>query len=366
MAKIVAKFGGSSVKDAEALTRCLNILKKTPQIKVAVISATYNSTNQLTEITAFLEKKQVEKAQVELELFFDRHLELAKNLNSTETLFLQLENLHSCGKKLLLNYSISEYDEMLSLGEQCSSLLFSDLLKRSLPERDIYLKDAREVVLTDSFIGKANVCKEDVKKAIIKHWPELSAKRALIITQGFIGKDYKGVTRTLGREGSDYSAALFAYGIDADLLQIWTDVEGIASYDPNKVEDAHFYKELSFEQAKLMAKYGAKILFKKTLDPLLEKKIPVWVGSTLAPEALGTRLLPDDGEIQLGMTSDSSFFYFFGDRGIVARSSLESLLGTQGEVTEFGLRFLKNNVFNKELEIKLHRIWCSYVQDDQK
>lgn len=291
---IVAKFGGSSVKDGEAMLRCSNVVDGNPDIKIVVISATQNTTNQLEFIARAAASGDAETlASLILELT-NRHTTIANEIFSSEMVHEELKYLYEEVKLIgetILNarmFTPKIMDQLYSIGERMSSLLLSDLIRLRIPNKKVVLLDARDVIKTNSEFQKAepqiDLIAEKTRELI---YPHLN-NDTVIVTQGFIGKDLLGNTTTLGREGSDYSAALFGEAIDASLVQIWTDVAGIASSDPRLVKNAKFISTLSYDEATALASLGAKVLFPTTLLPTKRKDIPVFVGSSIHPEAGGT------------------------------------------------------------------------------
>ncbi len=296
---IVSKFGGSSVKDAKAMLACSLIIENNPNIKVVVISATQNTTNQLEQVARTAEINDWEALNSVTNDLIIRHQNLAKDLFSSiavlaalDLLFLEIK---SHGERISKAKKITPQvmDDLYSLGERISSIIISDLLRLRLPEKKIVFLDARNIIKTNSdFLcaePQIDLIAKNAKSAII---PFLN-DNILFVTQGFIGEDLFGNTTTLGREGSDYSAALFGEAIDASLVQIWTDVPGVASSDPRIVEDAQFLKNLSYDEATALATLGAKVLFPTTLLPTKRKNIPVYVGSSLNPKLGGTCITKD-------------------------------------------------------------------------
>ncbi|MFA6237675.1 MAG: aspartate kinase [Bacteriovorax sp.] len=291
---IVAKFGGSSVKDAAAMLRSSQIIENNPKIKIVVISATQNTTNQLEFVARAAEKGDIETLNHVTTELVNKHLNIAKELFTSPKVLEELEEL--CGELKALGSEILEeqaytpkmMDELYSLGERMSSLLVSDLLRLRIPNKTINFLDARKIIKTSSDFQRAEpqieLIAKNAKTDII---PYLNVD-TIFVTQGFIGADLLGNTTTLGREGSDYSAALFGEAIDAELVQIWTDVPGVASSDPRIIENAKFIKELSYDEATALATLGAKVLFPTTLLPTKRKNIPVFVGSSLDPSQGGT------------------------------------------------------------------------------
>lgn len=303
---IVAKFGGSSVKDGEAMLRVSNVVDNNPDIKIVVISATQNTTNQLEFIARAAERGDAETlASLILELT-NRHTHIANEIFSSEMVHNELKYLYEEVKLLgetILNarmFTPKIMDQLYSIGERMSSLLVSDLIRLRMPDKKVVLLDARDVIKTNSEFQKAepqiDLIAEKTRELI---YPHLNAD-TVIVTQGFIGKDLLDNTTTLGREGSDYSAALFGEAIDASLVQIWTDVAGIASSDPRLVKNAKFIATLSYDEATALASLGAKVLFPTTLLPTKRKDIPVFVGSSIHPEAGGTTVTKfQDGKFTL-------------------------------------------------------------------
>ncbi len=303
---IVAKFGGSSVKDAEAMLRVANVVDANPDIRIVVISATQNTTNQLEFIARAAERGDSETLGSLILELTNRHTTIANEIYSSELVHTELKHLYDEVKHLgdlILNARTTTpkaMDQLYSIGERMSSLLISDLIRLRMPGHKVTLLDAREVIKTNSDFQKAepqiDLIAERTRDVIL---PILHSE-SIIVTQGFIGQDLTGNTTTLGREGSDYSAALFGEAIDASLVQIWTDVAGIASSDPRLVKNAKFIETLSYDEATALASLGAKVLFPTTLLPTKRKDIPVFVGSSIHPEAGGTTITKvQDGKFSL-------------------------------------------------------------------
>lgn len=294
---IVSKFGGSSVKDGTAMLRSSYIVENNPNIKLAIISATYNTTNQLELVanTALTSDQEIlEKVILEIE---NKHKNIAQELFSSNVVYEELKNLNEEMRKIsneiLSSKTLTamQMDQLYSIGERMSSLIFADLLKLRIPKRNVIFIDAREIIKTNSEFKKAEPQVELISEnAKNKLMPILSDPNSLIVTQGFIGSDLIGNTTTLGREGSDYSAALFGEAINASLIQIWTDVEGIAECDPRMIKEAKYIERLSYDEATALAMNGAKVLFPRTLLPAKRKNIPVFVGSSLRPDTMGTMI----------------------------------------------------------------------------
>ena len=300
---VVSKFGGSSVKDGVAMLRCSQIIESNSLIKIVVISATQNTTNQLEFVALAAKNQDRERLNtVTLELI-KKHTDIALELFTSPKVITQLEELFSELKSIgeiifnEQNYSPKTMDQLYAVGERMSSLLVCDLLRLRMPEKNIHFLDARKVIKTSSDYQKAEP-QIDLIESVTQSdlLPLLNDEKTLFVTQGFIGSDLLGNTTTLGREGSDYSAALFGEAINASLVQIWTDVPGVASADPRVVSDVKYIATLSYDEATAMATLGAKVLFPTTLMPAKRKNIPVFVGSSLNPKLHGTTVTQNQDE----------------------------------------------------------------------
>ncbi|MER2492606.1 lysine-sensitive aspartokinase 3 [Catenovulum sediminis] len=284
---IVAKFGGTSVADFDAMSRCAEIIINEPKIRVVCVSAQSGVTNKLVRLT----QADVTFAERDNILAEIRAIEYAivERLGNPEWVRLALENLLAELKDVAhsdsLVGSMRLKDQIQSFGEQMSSLLFAEVLRQQKIHAVNF--DIRQVLKTDANYGKAEpnieLTKLQAEKLIA---PELEG--TVFVTQGFIGSDEQGHTTTLGRGGSDYSAALIAEALEADTLQIWTDVTGIYTTDPRLTKAARPIAELSFDEAAEMATFGAKILHPATLIPAMRRSIGVFVGSSRAPKEGGT------------------------------------------------------------------------------
>ena len=342
---IVAKFGGSSVKDGEGILRCVDVVDANPDIKIVVISATQNTTNHLEFIAKAAANGDAQTlASLILELT-NKHTTIANDICSSEMVHTQLHYLYkelSLLGETILNarmFTPKIMDQLYSIGERMSSLLVSDLLRLRIPDKKVILLDARDVIKTNSEFQKAEPQVELIaQKSRELIYPHLDTD-TIIVTQGFIGQDLLDNTTTLGREGSDYSAALFGEAIDASLVQIWTDVAGIASADPRIVKNAKFIASLSYDEATALASLGAKVLFPTTLLPTKRKDIPVFVGSSLHPELGGTTVTKfQDVKFSLKAVTflqkqDYSIISFVGCHLDLAPTLVSDLLNYLGETT---------------------------------
>lgn len=259
---------------------------------VIVLSATSGTTNQLLELAHAAAAQNLTQTEKLIEQITKKHQQIADELKIStasqkqlESLFDELQSL-SRGIALLKDASFRNQDALVSLGERMSSLLFFEAYQQTHPSQKAKWIDARQFLITDHQFGKAKPQISEIADRLQKLLPELTT--TVFITQGFIGATVHGQTTTLGRGGSDFSAALFAEGLNAETLEIWTDVAGIATTDPRLCKTARMLDEISFTEASELATFGAKVLHPATLMPAQRKNIPVFVGSSFNPEAPGT------------------------------------------------------------------------------
>lgn len=291
---IVSKFGGTSMADIDCMRKCAEIVLDNPNRKVVIVSATAGTTDQLSKLC---EKIDIDTKSYIIDQIRIRHLSLLRILGTSEQTCPSVEEL----SVELLEFAIgrseispSDRDYILSFGERLSSTIFAAVL-RQMNEEVVWL-DVREVLLTDNFFGKAEPQLEQIAlRAKAKLLPLLEKGR--VISQGFVGATIDGKTTTLGRGGSDYSAALFAEALSAKTLEIWTDVPGIFSADPRIVEDAFPIREISFSEAAELAIYGAKVLHPATLKAAIRKRTNVFIGKSMDPGMGGTWITGDPDTI---------------------------------------------------------------------
>lgn len=285
---VVSKFGGTSMGDLHAMNRSAEISLERKSSMV-VVSATSGTTDKLIQIAKTASTGETSACEKMVFSIKERHQAMINELPNNQS---ALENLQSYFTELdLLVQNIAllkeltpkAHDHILSLGERMSSLIFREVLQNKCPQKTVQLLDARTIIKTDSNFGKATPLISEIA-AKCTHLK----KDYLYVTQGFIGSDEEGNTTILGRGGSDYSAALFAEGLDAKTLEIWTDVAGIATTDPRICPDAKIIHEISYAEAGEMAQYGAKVLHPATIAPAIRKSIPVFVGSTFEKDLPGT------------------------------------------------------------------------------
>ncbi len=281
--------------DAACMLRSAEISHKKNSFVVAV-SATSGTTNQLIDLGQKAEKSSWAEVEKILSAIQQKHEKIAADLKISPSSAKQLESLLeemsslAKGIHLLKDCSTKAMDTLMSLGERMSSVLFAEALRsvkgKAGAKQEVVLADARDFIKTDDQFGKARPLIETIEEKCRSGLAYSPSK--VYVTQGFIGSTLDGNTTTLGRGGSDYSAALFAEAVTADILEIWTDVPGIATTDPRLYKEAQVLKEVSFKEASELATFGAKVLHPATLAPAMRKNIPVFVGSSFDPETKGT------------------------------------------------------------------------------
>ncbi len=292
---VVSKFGGTSMGDAQCMKRSAQV-SLSQNANLVVVSATSGTTNLLIALGNKALNHEWPQLEVLIEDIRKRHLTIATDLKldskgqtQLQSLFQELESIIK-GVFYLKDLSLKALDALQSLGERMSSVLFTQAMNNELAgqNRKAILYDAREILKTDDMFGKAKPNQDYINQ----HGPEFFAAvvkgNDVGVTQGFIGSTMEGHTTTLGRGGSDFSAAILAEGINATTCEIWTDVTGILTTDPRLVKEAKVIDEISFKEASELATFGAKVLHPATLLPAIRKNIPVFVGSSFDANKGGT------------------------------------------------------------------------------
>lgn len=283
----VAKFGGTSVADFDAMSRCAAVIENNPQTRLVVSSACSGVTNTLVELASGVQEEERRIALVAQ--LKDIHFAVINQLKdpepATQAIESLLKSVTSAAEAASFQSSDKLTDHIVAYGERMSTHLLTQIMQ----ERGMNAVrfNIRDIMRTDSTYGKAEAQLDEVSALAEEKLVPL-CKEHIVVTQGFIGADAEGNTTTFGRGGSDYSAALIAEAVKAAGLEIWTDVPGIYTTDPRIAPKASPIAEISFSEASEMANFGAKILHPSTLVPALRHQIPVFVGSSKEPEKGGT------------------------------------------------------------------------------
>ncbi len=295
MSLIVAKFGGTSVKDAQAILRSANVAIST-KANVIAVSATAGTTNLFANLIAIADSGSASVSESVQKIFTqlrDNHLQIASDLLATGEVSGKIISLIDDARSTFLNLLMAEekykkayQDELYSYGERISSVLMTHAMK-SLGI-DTVKVDATNFIKTDSHFLNASAQIDKIKKMSEFFLRAHLNEGKTIVTQGFIGSNEVGQTTTLGRGGSDYSAALIAEALQANALYIWTDVNGIYTVDPRINKNARHINELTYQEAAELASFGAKVLHPSCLLPAMRGDFPIFVGSSLDHEQPGT------------------------------------------------------------------------------
>jgi bifunctional aspartokinase / homoserine dehydrogenase 1 len=385
----VLKFGGTSVGSPERIRGVKKIIESQNSDCVVVVSAFQGITDDL-KLTSELACVQNNEFKVQIERITARHTEYARQLigrdklksvmDSLEKIFNNLESTLN-GIFLVRELSKHSLDQVLSAGEMLSSIIISNLID------DCLFIDSRKMIRTDSNFGFATVDFETTGILIKKHIPE---GRKHIVIPGFIASNDKNETTTLGRGGSDYTASIIAAALDAEVLEIWTDVDGFMTADPKKVEKAYAIESLTYSEAIELSHFGAKVIYTPTLRPVYRKNIPILVLNTFKPDLKGTLitskstngnkslikgissidhidLITIQGTGMVGVTGTSMRLF-----GALARKNINIILITQAS-SEYSISFavipsdaeqaaeaIENEFrieieFNKEIHVQIER-----------
>lgn len=290
----VYKFGGASVKDAEAYKNIAKIVKTHGQDKdlLLVVSAMGKTTNALEQVFGLVFNGQEFEQAYQQCLTYHQHVIKELFTNVSNPVFERLEHLftqlHHTLSQLPTDASYDKlYDQVVSFGELFSSTILHYFLEdQGLSNTWI---DSRKYLQTDNTWREGKIDWNWTERTIKRDLPPI-LKNQVIVTQGFLGGTNNGLTTTLGREGSDFSAAIFAYCLNAEAMYIWKDVAGLLNADPKHFKDTIRYPEISYQETVEMAYYGASVIHPKTIKPLANKHIPLFVKSFLDPNAPGTKI----------------------------------------------------------------------------
>ncbi|MEW6126355.1 MAG: lysine-sensitive aspartokinase 3 [Acidobacteriota bacterium] len=302
---IVMKFGGTSVQDAAAINQTTEIVKsKLSQKPVVVVSAMSRVTDALLKIAHTAQSRRYDEARVVIDDLLTRHLATARELlssaGSANLLEYVEQNIHKYFSELdNLAHSVAtlgeltprSQDAIVSFGERLSSLIISAAFQANGIHAE--LVDSRSFVITDDKFTSAAPRLEATEMRTRAALAHIIESGRVPVAQGFIGSTTDGITTTIGRGGSDYSAAIIGAALAADAIEIWTDVDGLLTSDPRVVSDVRRIRVISFEEAAELSYFGAKVLHPSTVLPAVEKGIPVHIFNTKNPSCEGTVILAE-------------------------------------------------------------------------
>jgi aspartate kinase len=282
---IVMKFGGTSVEDAAAIDRsCTIVAQRKHRRPLVVVSALAGTTNALLEAGRLAANGSLSEALALIDKLEKRHVEL---LPATASGFSRLRELLRA-LSAIGELSKRTQDVIVSYGEVLSSVIFADRMRQH--GHDAVHVDSRQCMITDDNFGSASPITNLTEQKLDTHCrPHVEAGR-IVVMGGFIGSTPEGIVTTLGRGASDYTAAIIGAAMNAEEIQIWTDVDGLMTTDPRIVKNAWKVKEISFNEASELAYFGAKVLHPLTVLPAVQKNIPVYILNSRKPEGTGTRI----------------------------------------------------------------------------
>jgi len=296
---IIMKFGGTSVEDAAAIKNVTEIVRKEiPRRPVVVVSACAGVTNLLLKTAALASKGKKDDALQNVAAIEGRHKNIAKELfdaDNAKFLFKHIsvfaEELAALvnGVVILGELTPRSLDTFASYGERMSSFIIHNYFEAC--KLKSFLVDARSFMITDDQFTKALPLFDTVERKLREIVQPKVENNYVVITQGFIGSTQSGITTTIGRGGSDYTAAIVGSLLDAKDIQIWTDVDGILTSDPSVVDNAKKIKVMSFNEAAELAYFGARVLHPETILPAVKKDIPVHVLNSRRPQSTGTLII---------------------------------------------------------------------------
>jgi aspartate kinase len=294
---VVMKFGGTSVQDAAAIGRTIEIVNGRRNRKmhpIVVVSAMAHVTDRLLAAAQAAVENDLPKALLISNVLRNRHIEtaavlvgrkLALLIQTLDEHFDQLDNVLT-GIAAVGELTPRTSDLVVSFGERISSIIVAQAFEhRGISSVHV---DARSCIITDTHFGKATPLPEETDAAVREHLLSVVEANAIPVLGGFIASTRNGITTTLGRGGSDYSAALIGGALNAHAIEIWTDVNGVMTTDPRICPNALRLRSISFEEASELAYFGAKVLHPATILPAVKKNIPVWVLNSHNPANEGT------------------------------------------------------------------------------
>ena len=314
----VFKFGGASVKDANGVKNVASVLQKVGYEKTLIVIYAMGKTtnaieviidnyfNNISELQSSIQDVKKHHNAILLDLFDNEQHLVFKRVSS---LFDELSSFFDRNKSPDYNFV---YDQTIGFGELASSIIVSEYFNHIGIKNNWF--DVREYIKTDNYYRSANVNWDETQQTITSKFN----KSVLNITQGFLGSDANNFTTTLGREGSDYTAAIFAYCLNAESVTIWKDVPGVLNADPRYFENAQLLNKISYREAIELAFYGASVIHPKTLQPLQGKEIPLYVKSFLNPENKGTKV-----EKGVGIDPNVPCFIVKKNQVLISLSSLD-------------------------------------------
>ncbi|MCB0278691.1 MAG: aspartate kinase, partial [Calditrichaeota bacterium] len=288
----VLKFGGTSVQDYQSMQRVIAIVSKRSDEKVIVVSALAGVTNALLDVFSFLKHAQIKKASQLLKRIQKRYVDIAEEAGlSPDFVESQFSELHDYAISVgqVGEFSPQSQARLITFGDRMAAQVLQRLMAAKLATVFI---DSSEFLESNLNFLTAEVNLEHSQKLVKKKLLPLIQETKTVVVPGFVAANKFGQITALGRGGSDYSAACIANCLKADVLEIWTDVDGVMTCDPRRVKEAKPVRKISYLEAQELAYFGGKVLHPKTIQPAYEKQIPIHVRNTMNTDDSGTLILP--------------------------------------------------------------------------
>lgn len=328
----VLKFGGTSVSSVETVRNISEILKKSSENQIVVCSALSKVTNMLEEAAKKAADGDVSYKEVCAQIekrhydFIDELIQKEQQGDLKQTIHNHIASLEKVLEAVYFLNELSQraYYIIVSFGEKMSNAIIFRYL--TIHNGSVNYLDSSQIIITRTVNGKEDVNRSVTNKNILENW---NKDYKITVAPGFISKSEKGYATTLGRGGSDYTAAIYAAALDASILEIWTDVSGIYTADPRKVKDAQPLEKMSYKEALELSNLGAKVIYAPTVQPVLEKNIPMVILNTFRPDDKGTLVTVETDSskpIKSFSTMDNIAMLTFTGTGLVGNSGIAGRL----------------------------------------
>ncbi|MBQ3657749.1 MAG: aspartate kinase [Bacteroidales bacterium] len=328
----VLKFGGTSVSSVQTVKNISEILKKSSENQIVVCSALSKVTNMLEEAAKKASEGDVSYKEVCAQIekrhydFIDELIQKEQQGDLKQTIHNHIASLEKVLEAVYFLNELSQraYYIIVSFGEKMSNAIIFRYL--TINNGSVNYLDSSQIIITRTVNGKEDVNRSVTNKNILENW---NKDYKITVAPGFISKSEKGYATTLGRGGSDYTAAIYAAALDASILEIWTDVSGIYTADPRKVKDAKPLEKMSYKEALELSNLGAKVIYAPTVQPVLEKNIPMVILNTFRPDDKGTLVTVETDNskpIKSFSTMDNIAMLTFTGTGLVGNSGIAGRL----------------------------------------
>lgn len=365
----VFKFGGSSVKDIVGIKNVVHILETVKEPIAVVVSAMGKTTNAIEDVVKLVYSQKDEDALLQWDKICREHKQVAVDLVCEKHCQSYLEEYELEGRSILYDYSRENsdefYDQLISFGELMSSTLLTGyMISKGLAAVWV---DARKIIKTDERFRSGNISWRATEDAVSMVLTDLMSRNQYMVTQGFIGRTRDGRTTTLGREGSDYTAAIISYCMDSESMAVWKDVPGVLTGDPRLFPDATLLPRLSYREAIEMTYYGAQVIHPKTIQPIQRKEIPLYVKSFLDPLSAGTKISKVGASLyppMIVVTKNQYLLEFYSrDFSFIAEGHL-SMLFRKFNHYRIRVNLMRNTAISFTVSVSAERERLDLLKDD--